>query len=181
MSPSHDVPPEHNPADEGPRAGTRGDGPAEPEVFRIPVTGYAAVACLTVIVLVPVLNWPAYCGWLLIIPLFLVWWVARMRTVVSPAGVTVRTTTGHRTAGWDGIRGVVFPHPRVFGISWARARLHDGTVLRLPAVTWNDIPRVSRASAGHIPDPIVLRSEVPGDDADGDGGARAERITEDPE
>lgn len=181
MSPSHDVPPEHNPADDGARAGTPGDETAPSEVFRIPVTGYAAVACLTVIVLIPVLNWPAYFGWLIIIPLFLVWWVARMRTVVSPAGVAVRTTTGRRSAGWDAVRGVVFPHPRVFGISWARAHLRDGTVLRLPAVTWNDIPRVSRASAGHIPDPIVLRSEAPDDGAEGDDGARAERITEEPE
>ncbi len=164
MSPSHDYAPDD----------TRGAGAAPRAVFRIPATGYAAVLCLTAILLVPVVGWPAYWGWLLVIPVFLVWWVARMRTVVTPQGLAVRTTTGSRTEGWDTVRGIVFPHPRVFGISWARAHLRDGGVLRLPAVGWNDIPRFAAASGGHVPDPIVLRSES----AD---GARGERITEDPE
>ncbi|WP_182348533.1 PH domain-containing protein [Tomitella gaofuii] len=175
MSPSHDVPPDDTPAEEQPPA-----APA-PAVFRIPGSGYFVVACLAALILIPVLNWPAYTGWLLLIPVFLAWWVARMRTTVSPAGAEVRTTTGHRSVPWDQVRGVVFPHPRVFGISWARAYLRDGTVVRLSAVTWNDIPRVSQASGGRLPDPTVLRSQAPADDAGDDAPARADRVEEDPE
>lgn len=144
----------HDPAPTGDAGGRT------PVVFRIPVTAYAAVACLAAIVLMPVLSWPAYCGWLLIIPVLCVWWVARVRTTVTRDGVTVRTFFATRTTEWQAIRGVVFPHPRIFGISWARAHLRDGGVLRLPAVTWNDIPQISKASGGSIPNPIVPRAQA---------------------
>lgn len=145
------------------------DRPGGPAVFRIPLISYAVVVCLTAIVLVPVVNWPARAGWLLIVPAALLWWVARVRTAVTGHGVEVRTSVGRRAVPWRAVRGIVFPHPRVFGISWARAHLADGDVVRLPAVTWNDIPRVSRASGGRIPDPIVPRER-----------AQSEHITEDP-
>ncbi|QDQ97744.1 PH domain-containing protein [Tomitella fengzijianii] len=175
MSPSHDVPPDATPAGGQPRAD------AAPAVFRLPGSGYFVVACLAAIIMIPVLNWPAYTGWLLIVPILLAWWVARMRTSVSPAGAEVRTLTGHRAVPWDQVRGIVFPHPRVFGISWARAYLRDGAVVRLPAVTWNDIPHVSDASGGRLPDPTVLRSQAPADEPGDDGPARADRVDEDPE
>ncbi|WP_158506379.1 PH domain-containing protein [Tomitella biformata] len=136
-----------------------GQAPAQdpaPAVIRIPVTAYVAVAVLLMILSMPALAWPLYCGWMLVIPLLLIWWVARVRTTVTVDEIRVRTATGSATISWSQIKGLYFPTPRLFGISWARAVLADESRVALPAVTWQQIPELSRASRGRFPDVTAI-------------------------
>lgn len=131
-------------------------GRPAPAVIRIPGTAYVAVAVMLMILSLPALTWPAYCGWLVLIPVLLCWWIARVRTTATPEELRVRTAAGSATHPWSQVKGVFFPKPRLFGISWARAELADGTRVALPAVTWQQIPELSRASGGRFPDVTAL-------------------------
>lgn len=127
-----------------------------PAVIRIPGTAYYPIAVMLMILSMPVLAWPLYCGWMLLIPVALGWWVARVRTTVTADEIRVRTATGSSVHPWSQVKGVYFPKPRLFGISWARAVLADESRVALPAVTWQQIPELSRASGGKFPDVTAL-------------------------
>ena len=153
VSTSRDSAPDDTPSSSAAQEPVRAPAPA---VIRIPGTAYVAVAVLLMIISLPVLAWPLYCGWMLIIPILLCWWVARVRTTVTLDEIHVRTATGSSTIPWSQVQGVHFPTPRLFGISWARAVLADETRVALPAVTWQQIPELSRASGGKFPDVTAL-------------------------
>lgn len=126
--------------------------PPDPAVIRIPATAYFPIVVLLAILSMPVLAWPLQTGWLLLVPVALCWWVARVRTTVTADEIRVRTAIGSRSIPWGQVKGVYFPTPKVFGISWARAVLVDESRVALPAVTWQQIPELSRASGGKFPD-----------------------------
>ena len=134
---------------------TNPPGP-DPAVIRIPGTAYVAVIALAAMLSLPALAWPVYWGWLVIIPIALAWWVARVRTTVTPIEIQARTATGSSVIPWSRVKSVYFPRPRLFGISWARAVLTDGSRVPLPAVNWQQIPELSRASGGRFPDVTAL-------------------------
>ena len=50
--------------------------------------------------------------------------------------------------GWDEVDGLRFDRS-----SWARARLRDGSEMRLPAVTFATLPLLAEASGGRVPNP----------------------------
>lgn len=127
-----------------------------PAVIRIPGTAYMAILVLLMMLTLPAISWPAYCAWLLAIPLVLIWWVARVRTTVTVDELAVRTATGSSTHGWADVKGINFPRPRLLGPSWARADMADGSQVALPAVTWQQIPVLSKASGGKFPDVTAL-------------------------
>ena len=108
---------------------------------------HIAVAFSTLGLLVPVLAWPPSAP-LLVIPVLLSAWIARLRTVADDQGVTVRTMFGSRTVRWEDIDGLRFHRG-----SWARARLRSGEELRLPAVTFVTLPQLTKASSGRVPNP----------------------------
>ena len=49
---------------------------------------------------------------------------------------------------WEDIDGLAFNKG-----SWARAQLKDGRDLMLPAVTFANLPQLTEASAGRVPNP----------------------------
>lgn len=106
-----------------------------------------AIGFLTLGLLIPVLVWPASAP-LLLISLVLSALVIRLRTVADDRGVTVRTLLGSQAVRWDDIDGLRFS-----GGSWARAQLKNGAELRLPAVTFATLPRLTEASLGRVPNP----------------------------
>lgn len=108
---------------------------------------HLAVGFVTLGLLVPVLTWPATAP-LLAMPVLLSALIVRLRTVADGRGVTARTLLGSRTVGWDDIDGLRFTKG-----SWARAALHDGRELRLPAVTFATLPLLTDASSGRVPNP----------------------------
>ncbi|ORB86218.1 hypothetical protein B1987_23350 [Mycobacterium kansasii] len=118
-----------------------------PVVIRVSPIAHLAVGFATLGLLIPVLAWPPTAP-LLLIPVLLSAMIIRLRTVADDHGVTVRTLLGSRTVRWDDIDGLRFPRG-----SGARARLKDGTELRLPAVTFSTLPQLTEASAGRVPNP----------------------------
>jgi hypothetical protein len=116
-------------------------------VLRVSPIAHLAVGFLTLGLLVPVLSWPPSAP-LLLIPVVLSTLIVRLRTVADEQGVTVRNVLGSQTVSWDDIEGLRFNRG-----SWARARLKSGAELRLPAVTFATLPRLTEVSSGRVPNP----------------------------
>ena len=86
----------------------------------------------------------------LAIPALVVWWFIRLRTEVGPAGISATTLRGTTSAPWEDIAGLQFP-------KWtaAEAVRTDGSSFTLPAIGFNDLPYLSEASGGRLPDPFA--------------------------
>lgn len=106
-----------------------------------------AVGFLALGLLIPVLTWLVTVP-LLALPILLSALVARWRTVADAQQLTVRTLFGSRSVSWDAIAGLGFTRG-----SWARAHLHDGETVRLPAVSFATLPLLTEASGGRVPNP----------------------------
>jgi hypothetical protein len=116
-------------------------------VLRVSPIAHLAVGFFTLGLLVPVLSWPPSAP-LLLIPVVLSTLIVRLRTVADEQGVTVRNVLGSQAVSWDDIEGLRFNRG-----SWARARLKSGAELRLPAVTFATLPRLTEVSSGRVPNP----------------------------
>ncbi|OBK15681.1 PH domain-containing protein [Mycobacterium asiaticum] len=118
-----------------------------PVLIKVSPVAHLAVGFVTLCLLIPVTAFP----WsvpLLLIPALLSAMIVRLRTVADDRGVTVRTLLGSRSIAWDDIDGLRFHKG-----SWARAKLKDGSEVRLPAVTFATLPQLTEASSGRVPNP----------------------------
>jgi hypothetical protein len=106
-----------------------------------------AVGFLALGLLIPVLTWPLTAP-LLVLPVLLSALIVRWRTVADAQQITVRTLLGSRSVKCDAIAGLGFSRG-----SWARAHLHNGEQLRLPAVSFATLPLLTEASGGRVPNP----------------------------
>lgn len=122
-----------------------------PAVFRIPRIAYFAAFMMAVTCMVIAGVSIVYLGWTLVIPILLAFWIHRLRTVVTEEGVTAVSLRGRRSATWDEISGLQFP--RWFAV---RAVRKDKSKFALPAITYRDLPRLSAASRGRIPNPYAI-------------------------
>ncbi len=116
-------------------------------MIKLSPMAHIAVGFLTLCLLLPVLAWPLSAP-VLAIPVLLSALIIRFRTVADERGVTVRTLLGSESVVWDDIDGLRFHRG-----SWARARLKNGSELRLPAVTFSTLPQLTEASSGRVPNP----------------------------
>lgn len=92
--------------------------------------------------------------WLVyLVPLGMIAWTLRVRTVVDPEAVTVRRVVGSRRVPWARISSLRLGlrHP-VLGAR-VSAVLTDGGELPLPSVGVRDLPQLAAASGGRLPDP----------------------------
>lgn len=149
----------------------------EPEVvelpaeFRIHPIAYFAVFMMGVSAVVLAGVSLPYLGWTLVLPILVALWVRRLRTIVTDDGVTTVTLRGRRSATWEQISGLQFPR-------WGavRAVLDDKSHLILPAISFRDLPRLSAASRGRIPDPYAIDSpDAERIEADAEADTRATR------
>ncbi|SDK85670.1 PH domain-containing protein [Actinopolyspora mzabensis] len=85
---------------------------------------------------------------LYLIPLGLIVWVVRTRTVVDESGITARTLTGATRMDWSDIRAL-----RLHERRWVRAVTTSDREVRLPALRVRDVPRLATMSRGRIQDP----------------------------
>ncbi|MGJ7906297.1 PH domain-containing protein [Actinopolyspora sp. H202] len=85
---------------------------------------------------------------LYLIPLGLIVWVVRTRTVVDESGITARTLTGATRMDWSDIRAL-----RLHERHWVRAVTTSDREVRLPALRVRDVPRLAVMSRGRIQDP----------------------------
>jgi hypothetical protein len=121
-------------------------GPAR-AVFRVSplviLFALAVALCAT-----PVAFGAPYLWLVYLVPVAIVGWTLRTRTVVDGEGLHVRRVVGSRRVPWDGVQGL-----RVDDRSRVHAVLVDGGEQGLPAVHVRDLPVLAAASGGRVPDP----------------------------
>lgn len=121
-------------------------------VFRITPLATLAAAVLAVCAL-PFAGGGPWFPLIYVVPVGIVVWVLRRRTTVDGDAVTVRGLVRSRRVPWADIRSLRLG--RKFQVS---AVLADGAELALPAVRVRDLPALSAASGGRLPDPTAARS-----------------------
>lgn len=109
---------------------------------------HLAVGFLALGLLAIVMAGPSWTPVLFVIPVLLSAYIVRYRTVADRDTVTARTFLDSETIRWDDIAGLQFGK----GTS-AYAELKDGRKVRLPAVTFATLPRLTAASGGRVPNP----------------------------
>lgn len=119
-----------------------------PVVIRISPMAHLAVGFLTLGLLAIVMAGPGWTPVLFVIPVLLSAYIVRYRTVADRDTVTARTFLDSQTIRWDDIAGLQFGK----GTS-AYADLKDGRQVRLPAVTFATLPKLTAASGGRVPNP----------------------------
>ncbi|TDP98068.1 PH domain-containing protein [Labedaea rhizosphaerae] len=116
-------------------------------VFRVPAVGILAAlllaACATPIAVTLRYGWLVY-----LVPLVIIVFVMRTRTVADGNGMVARTFFGRTVVPWDALRSL-----RVQEKSWVKAVLDGGREVTLPAVRTGSIPLLSQVSGGIVPDP----------------------------
>ncbi|WP_280492664.1 PH domain-containing protein [Nocardia asiatica] len=151
-------------------------------MIRIPRLAFLGVFILLMCVFFPFVGWPAGLWWLLLIPVVVLAWVLRTQTIVSEAGLDLRTLFGSRHLDWAQVKGVRIPKR-----GYVRADLTDGTEVKLPAVSYDRLRDLAAASGGRIPDPFGAAEASPAQespaepadsttsetDSSGDGGPGA--------
>ncbi|WP_232664283.1 PH domain-containing protein [Pseudonocardia sp. TRM90224] len=123
------------------------DGPAPRAVFRVsPLVVLVALAfafCAT-----PFAFGAPYLWLIYLLPLGMIVWTLRVRTVADPEAVTVRSLVSGRRVPWSEISSL-----RLGNRTRVSAVLTDGAELPLPAVHVRHLPQLSAASGGRLPDP----------------------------
>lgn len=145
--------------EDGDRASEQTRQPPASLTFRI--TPISLFAVITVAICVTPMAWVA--AWLLslyAIPVLLLVWVLRCRTVVDADQLSVRTMLRSTTVPWDEVRSLHLDERR-----WLRAVLVSGKKIRLPSVRVRDLPRLSAMSGGRLPDPATAESPANGSDS----------------
>jgi hypothetical protein len=133
---------------------TTPDGPAAlPQaVFRIsPLV--VLVALVFAVCATPVAFAAPYLWLIYLVPIGIVVWTMRVRTVADPETVTVRRIVGGRRVPWNEVSSVHLGRSRDPGRARVSAVLSDGSELALPAVHVRDLPRLAAVSGGRLPDP----------------------------
>jgi len=126
-----------------------------PATFRLPRLSYFSVGFTLFAVWIVAGAAIDYLGWLFILPVLQIAWMLRIKTIVTETGLTAVSTFGRHDVAWDQISGLQF---RKWGA--VRAVLVDKTQIRLPAITFRDMPLLSSASRGRIPDPYAAAREA---------------------
>lgn len=102
---------------------------------------------------IPVAFGAPYLWLIYLVPLGIVVWTLRTRTVVDGEGMRVRRFVGGRHIAWDAVSGL-----RVDRRNTVHAVLTTGGEVTLPAVHVRDLPALAVASQGRVPD---LRTDAP--------------------
>jgi hypothetical protein len=131
---------------------TAGEDPAPSAVFRVsPLVVLVALTfavCATPIALTVPFLWLIY-----LVPIGIIVWTLRVRTVADPDTLTVRRVVGGRRVPWDQISSLRLGQTGWRDRARVRAVLSDGAELPLPAVHVRHLPQLAAASGGRLPDP----------------------------
>ncbi|WP_245783392.1 MULTISPECIES: PH domain-containing protein [Amycolatopsis] len=123
--------------------------------FRVPLIALLAVfglmVCLapTAFADVPGL-WALY-----VIPLGMIVYIVRMKTVATPQGLTVRTVFGRRELPWEALKGLSISKK-----AKVSAVLTDDSTIPLPSVRTRHLPVLALVSNGRLKDPAGIVEEV---------------------
>jgi hypothetical protein len=127
--------------------------PQQPRaVFRISplvvLVALAVAVCATPVALAGPYLWLIY-----LVPVGIIVWTLRVRTVADSDTVTVRRLLGGRRLPWTDITSVHLGRAKHPGRARVSAVLSDGSEVALPAVHVRDLPRLAAVSGGRLPDP----------------------------
>ncbi|MEV4127621.1 PH domain-containing protein [Nocardia sp. NPDC049707] len=117
------------------------------QVIRVTQMAHLGVVVLLFCVFFAFVGWPIGLWWLLLLPVAAAVWIERTRTTVSEDGLDLRTVFGSRHLDWAQVAGVSIPKR-----GFVRAHLTDDTDVKLPAVSYDRLRDLIRASNGRIPD-----------------------------
>lgn len=123
-------------------------------VFRIsPLVVLVALAfavCAT-----PVAFSGPYLWLIYLVPVGIIVWTLRVRTVADPEAIVVRRVVGSRRVPWSDVTSVHLGKAKHPGRARVSAVLADGSEVALPAVHVRDLPRLAAVSGGRLPDPAA--------------------------
>lgn len=122
--------------------------------FKISRLAYAVVL-VSVLLVVIMMGGSLWFGFLAVVPVGLAWWIHRLHTYADSDGIVAVGTFGEQSVSWDDVAGLRFPR-----WSSVRAVTVDGHDIRLPAVGFDDVPKLSAASGGRLPDPFAAEREA---------------------
>lgn len=138
---------DHGRSGKNPRSGAT-------ETFAPERTHVFAAVLMILIMLIPVVNVPLALVWFLAIPVAYLWWIVRARTTVGEDGIATRyALRPGRHVTWDEFAGLEFVGAK------AQAVTEAGQRVPMPAVSFNSLPTLSRASGGRIPDALTAGLE----------------------
>ena len=117
--------------------------------FRPPLTALIAVWGLAVCVTPVAFGLPGL-QVLYLLPLTIVVWLLRTRTVAGPETLLAQRVLGSRSVAWSDLNGLrVDQRSRVWAVR------NGGEEILLPAVRARDLPALSTVSRGRLPDPLA--------------------------
>lgn len=123
-------------------------------IFTTPRTALLAIAFLVLCMTPAALGEVPWLAILYVVPLALLVFVLRTRTVADENGLTVRTMLGRRELPWSALKGLALTDN-----AKVRAVLTDGSQITLPTVRTRHLPVLSVVSAGRLDDPTGLTTE----------------------
>ncbi len=118
--------------------------PSTRAVFR-PARLSILAALLLAVCATPVAFGAPFLWLIYLVPLAMIAWVLRVRTVVDAEALTVRRVIGTRRVPWPEISSL-----RLSDKARVRAVLTDGAELPLPSVHIRDLPQLAAASGGRL-------------------------------
>ena len=124
-------------------------------VFRVPATALLAVFGLMVCMAPAAFADVPWLWAMYVIPLALIVFVLRTRTVASAKGLAIRTMFGHRELPWAALKGLAITNR-----AKVKAVLTDNTQIPLPTVRTRHLPVLSLVSEGRLKDPTGLTDDM---------------------
>lgn len=120
--------------------------------FRPLKTNLFIVAFILVLCIIAMGFHPLF-AFTLIFPILYTVWIFRVRTTLSPRGITaVYLFRGRRSVSWENFSGIFFDKG---GRAFAVIKGDKKDRFALPAITFNSLPELNEVSGGRIPDPVT--------------------------
>jgi hypothetical protein len=124
-------------------------------VFRIPATAVLGALLLALAATPFAFAAPGFYA-VYVVPLVMIFWILRLRTVADADGLVARTLFGRHELAWSDIRAL-----RLSERSWVRAVLDGGREQTLPTVRTRHLPALSLISGGRLADPTEPAEVAP--------------------
>lgn len=116
-----------------------------------PIKTHFFVVAFMVVLCIIAMGFDLWFTPLLIVPIVYSAWIMRARTTVGPRGVTaVYLFKKRRSVAWKDFKGIFFNKGgRAFAVTSKDEKI------ALPAITFNSLPELNKATGGLIPDPVT--------------------------
>jgi hypothetical protein len=118
-------------------------------LFRVPPTAVLGALLLAVAAIPFAFGAPGFYA-IFLVPIGMIVWILRTRTVADAGGLTVRRVLTKRALPWSSLKGL-----RLTKHAGVRAVLTDDTEVPLPSVRTRHLPALALISGGRLDDPLA--------------------------